>query len=239
MSFLAEPMIDCGSTQDLPKAQHARVAQNSGTTEESGAVERKREEQFDRRERERQERQDTNNTKNTVMMNKIQITFLTSAIRAAILRSPSAKYSQGFLHPAKAVRSSWLMYMPRGGLRFERSAAAAAAAALCAARFEGVKLSGPEMGRRLPVRLTKEMILKTEPKGKRKVGGHTHKQTNEGDWVCLCVCVCVGGCLCERVCVLCVCACVRVTSYNIFCRFVIFFFVRFQREKVGERERKT
>lgn len=71
--------------------------------------------------------------------------------------------------------------MPRGGLRFERSAAAPAAAALCAARFEGVKLSGPEMGRRLPVRLTKEMILKTEPKGKRKVGEHTHKQTNEGD----------------------------------------------------------
>lgn len=48
------------------------------------------------------------------------------------------------------------MYMPRGGFRFERSAAAAAAALwLCAARFEGVKLSGPEMGRRLPVRLTK------------------------------------------------------------------------------------
>lgn len=99
MSFLAEPMIDCESTQDLPKAQHARVAHYSGTTGESGAVER-------RREAEGRKRQDTNNTKNTVMMNKIQITFLTSAIRAAILRSPSAKYSQGFLHPAKAVRSS-------------------------------------------------------------------------------------------------------------------------------------
>lgn len=96
------------------------------------------------------------------------------------------------------------MYMPRGGLRFERSAAAAAAAALCAERFEGVKLSGPEMGRRLPVRLAKVVIL-GNPKGNRRAGGRVwqgaHKQTNEGDrlnvyvwasvWEVVCVCVCV------------------------------------------------
>lgn len=53
------------------------------------------------------------------------------------------------------------------------------------------------------------------------------------------VCACVWVVVCVSVCVCCVCVFVRVTSYNIFCRFVIFFFCTVSKRESGREREKN